>query len=468
MPGARGAVPAGLGGAVARMTDVPFYRRIAPGWLAGAGAEGFAAALEAARGRIAASGGGRCRVVVRESVSVKFLAAWLAGMEAGATVFLADPAWRDTACAEASGLIGSAVTFGESMGAANVYPEVGYSDDFSGKVMIPTGGTGGRVKFAIHDAATLGDSAQALSAWLGGGALCSLCVLPLHHVSGLMQAVRALETGGQLRLEPWKGIETGRLPVLPPGDWLLSLVPTQLRRLLSRTEGSAWLRQFRAVFLGGAAADAALLEQARQARVPVAPCYGMTETAAMVAAQRPEAFLAGEPLALGALPPARFSVRDAAGKACAPGERGRIEIETAALSLGYFPARPARQAVLSTEDEGSLDTEGRLVVHGRLDRLIITGGEKVDPRAVEEVVKAAGIARECLVVGEPDASWGMRVVAIYVSADSPPAAPEALRERLRGRVAPALIPRRWIPVERLPLDEKGKVDPMALAAVLRA
>ena len=93
----------------------------------------------------------------------------------------------------------------------------------------------------------------------------------------------------------WKKLEAGRRPVLPRlrGPWVISLVPTQLQRLLRSTSTVRWLRGFRIVFLGGGPVWPDLADKAQRARLPISLSYGMTETAAMVTALRPEEFLAG-------------------------------------------------------------------------------------------------------------------------------------------------------------------------------
>src|SRR5690606_2732989 len=101
--------------------------------------------------------------------------------------------------------------------------------------------------------------------------------LPLHHVSGLMQVVRSGVTGGSLTLLDGRTLGRGTFPPVP-ADAVTSLVPTQLARLLDSSGGAAWLRGFKAVFLGGGPAWPELLQRARRERVPLAPCYGMTET----------------------------------------------------------------------------------------------------------------------------------------------------------------------------------------------
>ena len=105
-------------------------------------------------------------------------------------------------------------------------------------------------------------------------------------------------------------------------------------------------------------------------------------------------------------------------------------------------------------DEGSLDTSGRLRVYGRVDRLINTGGEKVDPREVEAALQSIELVHEALVFGEEDEEWGQRVVAYVVSESLEEG--EELAELLRGLISSFKIPKRFYFVDALPLDTRGK------------
>jgi O-succinylbenzoic acid--CoA ligase len=91
---------------------------------------------------------------------------------------------------------------------------------------------------------------------------------------------------------------------------------------------------------------------------------------------------------------------------------------------------------------------------GRVDRVIITGGEKVDPWTVENAVADQRGVSEVAVLGIPDAEWGERVVALIVG-DADPADLVAV---LRSRVPPFAIPKQWVRVPALPRTELGKVD----------
>jgi O-succinylbenzoic acid--CoA ligase len=187
----------------------------------------------------------------------------------------------------------------------------------------------------VHTWASVAAAARGLQRWLGGGPIHSVCFLPLSHVSGLMQVVRSFVTGGQLMLAAWPDVEGGGYPAQPAPGAVTSLVPTQLARLLEIQGAVNGLRRFRAVFLGGAPAWPELLARTRRERIPLAPCYGLTETAAQVTTMSPEEFLAGRPGAGRALPHARVEIVDDAATPLPPGREGRIVVRASSLFHGY-------------------------------------------------------------------------------------------------------------------------------------
>lgn len=333
------------------------------------------------------------------------------------------------------------------------------------RVMIATGGTTAGPRFAVHTWATLESAALGLQAWLECGPIDSVCVLPLHHVSGLMQAVRSYATGGVLTLWDWSRAASGHFPSFPAGDRtaVISLVPTQLARLLDLKDGADWLRGFHGVFLGGAAAWPELLARARAERISLAPCYGMTETAAQITTLRPQEFLEGAGGVGAVLPHASVDIVDESGALVPAGAEGRVRVRARSLFFGYFPdPEPQPRAFLDTNDRGVLDGRGRLTVLGRIDSVINTGGEKVEPLEVEAAIRALGAA-DVSVFGAPDAHWGETVVAVVVGCAL---ADADLHTRLRQILAPHKVPKRFIRAEALPRSEAGKLDRRALRALL--
>ena len=350
-------------------------------------------------------------------------------------------------------------------------------------ILRTSGSTTGTGRLIAMSATALMASARATHARLGGPGTW-LLTLPAHHVAGLQILTRSLEAGTEpvvvdtsagfsptalaealSSARPSTGAAASRLYV--------SLVPTQLVRVLQDPQARRALAGADAVLLGGAAADPALLARARGAGVTVVTTYGMSETSGgCVYNGRP---LEGVEVTIHA--------PDAEGA-------GRILISGPVLAEDYLhtpghsPAgspkagegfhRSGARRVLATSDRGRLHPDGRLEVLGRLDDVIITGGIKVEPRHVEEALTCIDGVAEACVVGLPDEQWGSRVVAAVVL--EPVGQPgrskrwddAALREAVRARLDGAHAPKRVVVLETLPLRPSGKVDRREVARLLAA
>ena len=373
----------------------------------------------------------------------------LAALERREPIFLGNPRWSPEQRAAALRLVplGCRVE-GTSDPARGVAP-CDWLTAWSGRLMIPTGGTGGTVRFIIHDERTLTAACESLRLGLEArnlrGPLHAAIVTPPWHVSGLMPALRARHTGGSWVLVPGNFSSENPLPEIhlpQDGHRLISLVPTQLQRLLAHPAGDAWLRQWSVILLGGTSVSAELCQTLQHNRLPIAITYGMTETAAAVALAWPEDLLVSGSPAGHLLPGVTMTSR-----------AGKLEISTPSLGLGVWPAQPLTNPYL-TGDLGELLPDGRVVVTGRADRVLITGGEKVDPARVERVLCGPGLAKSAWVTGLPDATWGQLIVATVVAA---PELEATLRKVAEQALEPAARPRRYLFVEALPYDERGKL-----------
>jgi O-succinylbenzoic acid--CoA ligase len=118
-----------------------------------------------------------------------------------------------------------------------------------------------------------------------------------------------------------------------------------------------------------------------------------------------------------------------------------------------------------TRDAGTLDTDGRLTLTGRLDDVVITGGVNVAPAAVEAALREHPAVADAVVFGRPDETWGQRVVAVVVPA--PGTTPELadLRSWVATRLGSPAAPRQLHVVDALPLLHTGKPDRRAVAAL---
>lgn len=362
--------------------------------------------------------------------------------EIGGHVFLRDPRWGEAERTQVLAL------------QAGIDPRETKID--AGWLCIPTGGSSGVIKYARHDERTLGAAAHGFFAHFGFARVNVVDVLPPWHVSGLMARVRSQLSGGTHVAWDWRRLQAGERPELARGDWVLSLVPTQLQRLLDSVAAVEWLRRFRVIFLGGGPVWKELADAAAAARLPVSLSYGMTETAAMVAALTPEEFFAGQRSSGRALPHARISLT----------EEGLIRIEGESVFRGYFPST-AESRCFVTQDLGEIELGGFLRVIGRRDAVIISGGEKIQPAEVEAALRATGEFEDVAVIAVPDAEWGQAVVACY-----PTGARAPRWERVRARLAETLAsfkrPKRFVAVAEWPRNAQGKVNRVALAEAARA
>ncbi len=325
-------------------------------------------------------------------------------------------------------------------------------------IMIPTGGSTSGLRFSMHTWETLSNAAESFVSGFGISPVNSFCLLPLHHVSGLMQLIRARQTGGRFVFGSHKELLAGRFPDFDPCEFIISLVTLQLRRLLEFRESAIWLKRFKMVLLGGGKVDKELLDSTRKEGIRLAPSYGLTETAAVCAALTPEKFLSSQKGSGSALPGVDINICDDDGQSLPTGTRGRIHIRSKSLFFGYFPdfSRESGEAFASG-DEGFLDSDGSLHVTGRLDRIIITGGEKVDPSEVEQAIMKSGLVADVYVYGVNDQEWGQKVVALYV-----PLKKETTQDGLKASIIKNLtlfqVPKIWKCLTEIPRNDLGKID----------
>jgi o-succinylbenzoate---CoA ligase len=319
-----------------------------------------------------------------------------------------------------------------------------------GWLCIRTGGSSGGLKFARHDEHTITAAVHGFCVHFAMTKVNAVGVLPPWHVSGLMARVRCAATGGRYVGCDWKSLSAGARPEPSGrGDWVLSLVPTQLQRLLTSMDATEWLRRFRVVLIGGGPMWTELADTAAKARVPLALSYGMTETAAMVTAQRTDEFAAGDRSAGAVLPHA--SLRIDCGRICIAGE---------SLFRGYFPELSGQQEFV-TDDLGRIDERGRLHVLGRRDAVIITGGKKVQPAEVEATLRASGEFEDVAVIGIPDDKWGELVIACYAAGSRNPDF-----SRASAALAPHQRPKRFVPITSWPRNDQGKINRAALVTIV--
>lgn len=315
--------------------------------------------------------------------------------------------------------------------------------------IVATSGTTGVPKLALLSRAAFAASADASAAHLGAQPDDRwLLSMPLAHVGGLGVVIRSLVYGTTLVMHE------GALDALA---WLtlahharvthVSLVPTGLGRVLEHGK-HALPRSLRAILLGGAACPRSILERAIDARLPIHPTYGLTETCGQVATARAPIADPDDAFALEPLPGVDVRV-----------ENGTLRVRTPTAMRGWLDAPDPFDAegFYDTGDLGELDAHGRLRIHARRTDLIVSGGENVYPREVEDVLERIEGVRAACVFGVPDVVWGQRVAAALVTDATAPSDDEIL-SLARAELAAFKLPRLVARLDALAVGETGKID----------
>ncbi|WP_170207932.1 AMP-binding protein [Rarobacter incanus] len=337
----------------------------------------------------------------------------------------------------------------------------------SGAVIVTTSGstsgTGARVLLA-H--AALVASARATLDHLTDAGAWLLC-LPARHIAGFQVLVRAhLSAAPLATMDPASSFTPAAFAhaaaSLPAGRRTVSLVPTQLFRILGDAEATRALASFDHVLVGGAALDLSLAARAAAAGINVTTTYGMTETCGGCV--------------YNGIPLPGVEVRTDAD--------GRIHLRGRVLASGYVDAAGrideattaahlTKDGWWRTNDVGTWDGH-RLRVAGRADDVIVTGGHNVVPSVVEDAIRAHlhDPQAQVVVVGVPDPQWGQRVTAVIARGLGreiwDEARARAARQSLRGALAPQQVPHSFIDVPEFPVGATGKVDRRWIAAAASA
>jgi o-succinylbenzoate---CoA ligase len=369
----------------------------------------------------------------------------------------------------------TAVTF-----AALENPGTGVQDPVAGETTLPldrdglilfTSGSRGNPRGVVLSWSSLYHSAAgALTAIDPRPGDCWLAALPFYHVGGLSILFRMFFAGGSVKILPRYSPQNLYGQINATRVDYISLVPTMLVDLLDLGEThrdlTDNLRRLRAIVLGGAPAGKSLMERAAGLRLPVKTTYGLTETASMVTLLDWEGVPAKLHTSGKPLPGSEIKI---AGDGDAPlpaGSTGRIMVRGRTLFSRYLDKTgPAVSPAgwFDTGDNGEFDEDGYLVVHGRKDRVVVSGGENIDLGRIEAAIAALPGIRFTQVLSRPDRRWGLRPVAFVVPAEARPGEnvpidESSLKAQLKGSLPGLMIPDRIVLVEEMPLTGSGKYD----------
>lgn len=340
-------------------------------------------------------------------------------------------------------------------------------------ILLFTSGTTGDPKAAVlrhrHLTAYVISSVDFMSASEQEAALISV---PPYHIA----AVSAVLTSTYL------GRRTVHLEAFTPEEWLrvareqsithAMVVPTMLNRVLDVLERTGeTVPSLRHLSYGGGRMPAATIARALQLlpQVSFVNAYGLTETSSTVAVLTPEDHRVamastdekvrrrlgsvGRPL-----PAIELEIRDAEGRVLPTGEEGEIWVRGEQVSGEYLHQKVVRpDGWFPTRDHGWLDEDGFLFLGGRLDDVIVRGGENISPGEIEDTLRGHADVADVAVIGLPDEEWGERIVAVVVSANPDTQQPELLRQWVRERLRSTKTPESIVYRTALPYNETGKL-----------
>jgi acyl-CoA synthetase (AMP-forming)/AMP-acid ligase II len=346
--------------------------------------------------------------------------------------------------------------------------------------IVYTSGTTGKPKGVMWTQGAVLHSAQALALASGSKPTDNIVIsMPLFHVGAKIEWLGVQLVGGTaVLLDHFDEIDFF-LAVQDYGANVAHLAPTMVKRLVEHPRrGDYGLRGLRRVMYGSAPVRGEDLRRAVAAFGNVFfQVYGMTEHTCISVlspwdTSDAQEVLQGEQLESAGKPFLRTEVRIVGedGRDVPDGQEGDILVRSAGISSGYFnaPELSAEAFVdgwLRTGDIGRMDARGYLYVVDRRKDMIVSGGENIYSREVEDVLASHPAVREVAVIGIPDSRWGETVKAIVALVPGVDALPEAeLLELCRQRLAGYKKPRSFGVIDALPRLGHGKVDKKVLRA----
>jgi len=290
----------------------------------------------------------------------------------------------------------------------------------------------------------------------------ALCFLPLNHVFGQIHIMNStVFSGGGLVVQPAFDLEKVLEAIARHQVTKFYAVPTIYIRLLRLPDLREKMGSVRYCFSAAASmATEVVREWKAQTGLNIYEAYGMTESASIVTYNhyyRHVVGSVGTPANL-----VEVQIRDLEGNVLGQGERGEICICGPNITKGYLNNPEETESAFwgnwfRSGDIGVMDEDGYLYIVDRLKDMIITGGENVYPREVEEILYTRPEVLECVVVGLPDPEYGERVTAFIVPQKDHHIDPVSLKDYLKARLAAFKVPKEYIAVEELPKSSAGKV-----------
>ena len=350
-------------------------------------------------------------------------------------------------------------------------PDFGDPDDIA--VLLYTSGTTGAPKAAVLRHRNLASYIITSVEFAGADEDDAVIVsVPPYHIAAVSSVLSSTYAGRRMvqleTFEPHAWVDLVRAE----GVSHAMVVPTMLGRILDVVDADGGgLPTLRALSYGGGPMPLAVIERAMALLPDVGfvNAYGLTETSSTIALLGPddhrEAFASEDPAVRGRLasvgrplPGVEVTIRDAGGAEVTGAGRGEIWVRGEQVSGEYLGiGGDLDDGWFPTRDAGHLDDGGFLYVHGRLDDVIVRGGENLSPGEIEHVLIEHPSVEAAAVVGIPDTEWGEKVVAAVVPVAGAQIDEAELRDHVRAALRTTKTPERIDIRAELPFNETGKL-----------
>lgn len=294
--------------------------------------------------------------------------------------------------------------------------------------------------------------------------------LPFYHIGGFSIIIRALLSGTSIIIPASLNTRDLAYTIISHRPTLLSLVSTQLKRLMDMgIKPSAGLK---CILLGGGFIEDSLVNEAIKEGWPIAKVYGSTETSSLITfvdckKDKNKKLSGGKPLGSNQI----FIVNERKDF-LPPQVKGEIAIKSESCAKGYFnnpkeTDEKFRDGIYYTGDSGYIDEEGYLFIDSRMNNLIISGGENINPFEIETVLMEYPGIQNVSVFGQEDKEWG-HIVSVAIITEPGLNVPEKeLKKFLLQKISPYKLPRKFYFMNEFPMNPLGKVQKEKLIEIIK-
>jgi acyl-CoA synthetase (AMP-forming)/AMP-acid ligase II len=351
-------------------------------------------------------------------------------------------------------------------------------------ILLFTSGTTGAPKAAVlrhkHLVSYIFGSVEFMGA---GEDEATIISVPPYHIAGMAAILSSVYAGRRILQLPNFDAAAWVDLVQDEGITHAMVVPTMLSRIVDHmeSEGIESLPTLRSISYGGGKMPQAVIERALDLlpNANFVNAYGLTETSSTICilgpaehrdaraseddAVRRRLTSVGKPL-----PSIELTIRDDNGVEVSPGDRGEIWVRGEQVSGEYLGRGSLLNAEgwFPTKDGGYLDTEGYLFLEGRIDDIIIRGGENISPGEIEETLLAHPAVADAAAIGLPSRQWGETVGAVIVRAKDITVSEDELRDWVTSQLRSSRSPEVVVFRDELPYNDMGKLLRRVLKAEL--